>query len=330
MAGRSALQALDLLSGIVDPQSAPQLLADRLADRLGEAGGEALVRDPMGWLLRRGLVQRQACPDRRCDDGIRLDTRGDCPGCAAVKADLRAVRARIQAEVDADLAGTGSARLRAVYEERLRQHTVLEADRTRARHARAAAEVKGRLAAVARRREAEEAAELQRRSAACSECGLPGAAGLCPDCAYRRRTDHLVREAVDLAIAVRADLDDPAQVAALTERCETDTRALITDVSRRTGEALAAFTGREVAERIRDERRASALRRLLSSAEAEAEADAVYDTVLRHRPRGRQAAQAAADDARRRTAQHLLERKLGQLQVLRVRVAAGRLPQRAA
>ncbi|KUM68252.1 hypothetical protein AQI70_34280 [Streptomyces curacoi] len=60
-----------------------------------------------------------------------------------------------------------------------------------------------------------------------------------------------MREAVDLAVAVRADVDDGgAGRSALTERCEADTRAA----------------------RIRDERRASALRRRLLSEETEAEA----------------------------------------------------------
>ncbi|MET9460839.1 hypothetical protein ABZY05_38135 [Streptomyces canus] len=140
-----------------------------------------------------------------------------------------------------------------------------------------------------------------------------------------------MREAVDLAVVVRADLDDPEQVAALTERCEVDTRALIADVSQRGANgALKAYRAREVAERIRDERRASALRRLEKSEEAETEADAVHDAFLRcRRPRSGQAAQAAADQACERTARYLLESKLGQLRVLRARVASGRAPRRA-
>ncbi|WP_254389661.1 hypothetical protein [Streptomyces sp. AC550_RSS872] len=329
---RAAEQAVGVLSGLVDPESAPQLLSDRLADRLAETGGEALVREPVGWLLGRGLVQRQLCGDRRCDDGIRLDTRGDCPGCTAVTAERRAVRARVRDEVDAELAGAGAAARHTAIEERLREWTVLEAGRIRARHTRVADEVEARRAAAARRRQAEEAAEAERRSAACAECGLPGAAGLCPECTYRRRADALVHEAVDLAVAVRADLDDPAQVAALTARCETDTRVLLAETCRRSGsgdEALAAFSAPQIAERIRGERRASAVRRLLVSEEAEAEAQAVYDSVLRQRPRGHHAAEAAAEEARHRTAVYLLHRKLGQLQVLRARVAAGREPRRA-
>jgi hypothetical protein len=69
---------------------------------------------------------------------------------------------------------------------------------------------------MARRREREEEAERARRSAPCSGCGLPDAAGLCPPCSYARRTDLLVQAAVDLAVAVRADLDDAEQITQLT------------------------------------------------------------------------------------------------------------------
>ncbi|GAA2255054.1 hypothetical protein [Streptomyces indiaensis] len=320
------------LAGMLErPEVAPRLLADRLTDRLEETGGEALVDRPFPWLIRRGLVQRQACSDRRCDDGIRLDTGGECENCNNVLHLRRAQRAKIAAEVDRELPGLGGCERRQVLEERLREHTQREAEQAGARHDQVVAEVEMRWAAAARRRAAEEAAALERRSAACVECGLPGAAGLCPECTYRRRTDALVLEAVDLAVAVRADLDDLAQIAALSERCEADTRALLDDVCRRqaaTDQGLMAFTAREVAERIRDERRASAHSRLLRSEEAEAEAEAVYDTMLRRRPRGHQTAEDAAEEARRRTAYYLLERKLGLLRAQRARMQAGRAPKR--
>ncbi|MYQ95575.1 hypothetical protein GTY20_32060 [Streptomyces sp. SID4946] len=86
----------------------------------------------------------------------------------------------------------------------------------------------------------------------------------------------------------------------------------------------AAFTARRAAERIRDERRVSARRRLLVSEEAENGAGAVYDSVLRRQPRGHQAAERAADEARHRTADYLLRQKLGQLRVLRARGTADR------
>ncbi|TGZ12398.1 hypothetical protein DV517_74930 [Streptomyces sp. S816] len=322
------------LEGLLEhPGGGPRLLADRLTDRLEETGDEALVERPFPWLMRRGLVQRQACTDRRCDDGIRLDTRGDCLACATIVADRRAHRARLRVGIDSELADADGGRRRAVYEARLREHTALEAGRTEARHARAVIEVAQRRAAADRRRLAEASAELARRSAPCAECGLPEAAGLCPQCTYRQRTDLLVREAVDLAVAVRADLDDVESVAALSERCEADTRRLLAELCRRTGQPVvtdSVFTARQAAERIRDERRASAYRRLLASEEAETEAGAVYDSVLRQRPRGHQAAERAAEEARHRTAEYLLRQKLGQLRVLRARATAGRGPRRTA
>lgn len=320
------------LAGMLErPERAPQLLADRLTDRLEETGGNALVDRPFPWLIRRGLAQRQACSDPRCDDGIRLDTGGECENCNNVLHIRRAQRARIAAEVDRELPGLGGRERRQVLEERLREHTQREAEQAGARYDQAVAEVEMRRAAAARRRAAAEAAALERWAAACVECGLPGAAGLCPECTYRRCTDDLVQEAVDLAVAVRAALDDPAQIAALSERCEADTRALLDDVCRRQtaiDQGLLAFTAREVAERIRDERRASARSRLLRSEEADAEAEAVYDTMLRRRPLGHRAAEEAAEEARRRTAHYLLERKLGLLRAQRARMQAGRAPKR--
>ncbi|MGW3819158.1 hypothetical protein [Streptomyces sp. NPDC005046] len=57
------------LAGLLMQQdTARQLLADRLADRLQETGGQARVDRPYAWLIRRGVVQRPACSDLRCDD----------------------------------------------------------------------------------------------------------------------------------------------------------------------------------------------------------------------------------------------------------------------
>lgn len=315
------------LAGLLEqPEAAARLLAGRLTDRLEETGSEALVDRPYPWLIRRGLVQRQACSDRRCDDGIRLDTGGECENCNNVLHIRRARRAKIAAHVDRELPGLTDGERRRVLEERLREHTVLEAERSRHRHACAVVEVEGRRAAASRRREREEEAERTRRSAPCSGCGVPDAAGLCPPCTYARRADLLVQEAVDLAVAARADLDDAEQVAQLTARCEADTRTLIADVRRRRGgdEALTAYAAQEVAERVRDERRVAAVRRLMVSEDAVAEADAAYEAALRQRPRDHRGAEAAADDACRRTAGYLLRSRLGQLTVLRARAAAGR------
>jgi hypothetical protein len=324
---------LTRLTGLLlRPEMAPGLLAGRLADRLEETGGEDLVDSAYGWLIRRGLVQRLACSDVRCDDGIRLDTQEDCPSCASVIADRRAVRARIRMETAADLTGVGSAELRAVYERRLRAHTVVEAERAKVRHARATAAAQERQVAVARRRKREKEAEWARELAPCADCGLPEAAGLCPACSYARRTDVLVKEAVDLVVVARADLDDPHQVSELTTRCEADTRALISEACQRRGgdAAWAAYAAPEIAEQVRNERRMAAVRRLMASEDADTEADAAYEASLRQRPRDHGAAEAAADGARRRTADYLLRTRLGQLKVLRARLAAGRSPRWAA
>ncbi|QDN64282.1 hypothetical protein [Streptomyces sp. S1D4-14] len=320
------------LAGMLErPGDAPRLLADRLTDRLEETGGEALVTGPYGWLIRRGLVQRQACSDRRCDDGIRLDTGSECENCHNVIHIRRARRAMAAAEVDRELPGLGSGERRRALDERLREHTARDEEQARIRQVREVAEVAARRAAVERRREREAEVEQARQSAPCSGCGLPDAAGLCPACSYARRMDLLVEEAVDLAVVVRADLDDAEQVAQLTARCEADTRTLIAEVCQRRGsdEAWAAYTAQEVAKQVRDERRAAALRRLTGSGEAVAEADAVYEAALRQHPRAVHAAEAAADDACRRTASYLLRSRLGQLKVVRTRAAAGR-PRRGA
>ncbi|MFE1442966.1 hypothetical protein [Streptomyces sp. NPDC058739] len=312
------------------PETAPRLLADRLNDRLEEAGGEVLVRDAMAWLLGRGIVQRPRCPDPRCDDGIRLDTRTDCPACASVVADRRSERTRLRSAWEPQLASVPAPCRKAAYEQLLREHTILAETRAQMRRERAADDVARRREAVAERRRTQQAAEQTRRAAPCIECGLDDAAGLCPQCAYRRRTDALVREAVDLAVAVRADLDSADDISALTEQCETDTRTLISETCRAAGYhgELADFIAPDVAERIVGERRASALRRLLVSEEAEAEANAVHDSALRRNPRERKTAQAAAESARRRTAEYLLSRKVGQLHAQRARGAAGRPPLR--
>lgn len=325
--GQAVVRELNRLAGLIDDTKAVvQMLADRLTDRLEEAGGEALVRDPMGWLLGRGLIQRPACPDLRCDDGVRLDTRGECASCGSLLTDRRAVRARVRTETSADLPGASAAELEAAVEKRLREYTAGEAERTRLRHARTVAEVAARRAAVARRQQREEEAEQARRSAPCATCGLPDAAGLCPPCSYARSTDAVVREAVDLAIAVRADLDDPQQVTQLTAQCEADTRALLTQVCQRRGgdEVWAAYTAREIAVQVRDERRAAALRRLTASEDAVREADAAYEAELRQRPWALQTAEAAADDAGRCAAGYLLRGRLGQLTAIRARAGTGR------
>lgn len=124
------------------PEMAPQLLADRCTDRLEETGGEALVDRPFPWLMRRGLVQRQGCSDRRCDDGTRLDTGGECENCGNVVHIRRARRAKIAAEVDRELPGLTEGERRRVLEKRLREQAAIEAEDFVRRGERARAELR--------------------------------------------------------------------------------------------------------------------------------------------------------------------------------------------
>ncbi|MBT2511730.1 hypothetical protein J7I98_39365 [Streptomyces sp. ISL-98] len=159
VARRAVEQGLKVLDGIAGPESAPRLLADRLTDRLEEAGGEALVREPLGWLLGRGLVQRQACTDLRCDDGIRLDTGASCEMCSNQRHVRRAWRAKITAEVDTQMPGTDPAMRQTAIEERLRHQVALEAENVMWRRQQAEA---GR----ARRQAARAKAEVEQVRAA--------------------------------------------------------------------------------------------------------------------------------------------------------------------
>ncbi|MFE2536678.1 hypothetical protein [Streptomyces sp. NPDC059371] len=322
---------LTQLAGLlVEPDTAPQLLADRLTDRLQETRGEALVNSPYGWLIRRGLVQRQACPDLRCDDAIRLDTGGDCDTCGNVIHLRRAHRARIAAKIDEELPGIGERERRQVLEERLRDTAAHEAENRASRRAQVRDEQArrdaGRTAAreqAEREHQAAAAVEAARHALPCENCGLPEAAGLCPACAYRRRAETLVREAVDLAVSVRADLADTAAVGELIQQCDRDTRALLeaaceSACGNDADPGLLAYTTQQVARRIRDERRQSALHRLKRSEQARAEADTVYQTYRRrHGHRTKQDAEQAAELAGQRTADALLGQLLSQLDTVR-------------
>ncbi|MFE4336813.1 hypothetical protein ACFRQM_48060 [Streptomyces sp. NPDC056831] len=175
---------------LVKPGSAPRLLANRLADRLEETGGEVVVDKPYGWLIRRGLVQRQACSDRRCDDGIRLDTGSGCENCGNVIHLRRARRVKITAEIDRELPGLGDGERRQVLEDRLRKQAAIEAEDFVWRREQAAAEQARRDAArsaaqerAEHKRQAAAAEEAARQALPCEDCGQERAAGLCEGCA---------------------------------------------------------------------------------------------------------------------------------------------------
>ncbi|MGW9120234.1 hypothetical protein ACWGRV_27085 [Streptomyces sp. NPDC055663] len=325
------------------PGGAPRLLADRLTDCLEETGGEALVTGPYGWLIRRGLVQRQACSDRRCDDGIRLDTGGECENCANVIHIRRARRARIGAEIDRELPGLSDGERRGVLENRLREQAAIEAEdfvwrREQAREQQAR---RDEARAVAQERaEAERAAaaaaDAVRQELACEDCGQERAAGLCEACGYQRRTEEAIVEAGLVAATWAADLDDPSAVAAVTDDVRASLEADIEAALKQflglmeQGEVEAnpiaaasalGFNALLVVQQALLEYRSSALGRLGRTQEAEAEARRAYKSEqgrrwYRHNPTGADAIAAAtkaAGTARERTAQFLLTVRMKQL-----------------
>ncbi|MFE7777664.1 hypothetical protein ACFU5O_27950 [Streptomyces sp. NPDC057445] len=331
------------LSGITGPEVAPQLLAQRLTERLRADGGPAGVREPVGWLLRRGLVQRPACSDMRCDDGTRLDTGSDCPTCDNVIRIRRAQRARTVAEVEASMPSAAAAARRAALEERLRNQVVLEAEtlvqRRRQAEARQEAVRAKAQAEAANERAAAKAARAARQAIPCEDCGADRAAGLCETCGYRRQTRDLIAELGLIAATWAADLDDPvdieavaASVRANVQRRIDERRQHLVDLmdptdheyqSLRNVHSVLAFNALQTVRDAEPEYRASALAMLARSVEADAEALRAYATEESRRwhqqypDTSRAAAQTAAHAARQRTAQHLLDTRLDTLRAPR-------------
>ncbi|MFK0016216.1 hypothetical protein [Streptomyces sp. NPDC091027] len=350
----AAKAELAQLAGLgVAPEGAPRLLADRLTDRLEQTGGEALVDNPFGWLIRRGLPQRPACSHRKCDDGIRLDTGQDCENCGNVIHLRRTRRARIGADIDRELPGLAVGERRRVLEERLRERTAIDAEDLAWRQEQARAKQARRDAA---RATAEEQAERQRRAAAtavavrqalpCEDCGRGQAAGLCERCNHRRQTEALIGEAGLLQAVWSADPCDPGSVAAVAAvvrtaigdsiACTWQEFLQITDVAALEADPEAAqdayaFGALQTAQQAVQECRDTAMAKLGRTEEAEAEAQRAYTTEqgrhwFKHNPNGADAVAAAtkaAERARERVAEYLLATRLEQLRELAVRQLDG-------
>lgn len=93
---------LDLVAGFTGRADGPKVLADRLARRLeDQLRLSGPIKDPVGWLVGRGLPQRQECGDKRCDEGMLLDSGRDCPRCEDRREGRRAERHAVAAAVDA-------------------------------------------------------------------------------------------------------------------------------------------------------------------------------------------------------------------------------------
>ncbi|MFE4356153.1 hypothetical protein [Kitasatospora sp. NPDC056800] len=302
-------------------------LADRLQHRLRHQGGSALVTDPVGWLLAKGLPQRAECAHPACDDGLRLDTRTDCMTCGQQLTDRRSNRRALVREAVAQLpAGATGDQRRAVVDQHLHRHAMLRAeqqvfDRQRAAQRRAEADARRAV-----RQAQAETAEAARRAAPCEDCGTEDAAGLCAGCWSVRATRTAVRECVDLALAGSADLADHQDVNAVARQVHNELR----EEMRRPRPAGADPAGLRAsnlltAQNAVAEYRASALSLLACSPLADAEAELAHAAAMRsaHRHSTRAAARDAADQAARQarttTARHLLLQRLGTVRALRER-----------
>ncbi|WP_327378984.1 hypothetical protein OG393_34395 (plasmid) [Streptomyces sp. NBC_01216] len=124
----AARSELGRVVGFAGRTDAPQILADRLARRLAEQMRLAgPIKDPVGWLIGRGLPQRQLCAETRCDEGALLDSGRDCPRCEDRQLDRRDQRRAVAAAVDAAMPGTSESERRAAVDQQLHQDVTAEA-----------------------------------------------------------------------------------------------------------------------------------------------------------------------------------------------------------
>ncbi|WP_331754663.1 MULTISPECIES: hypothetical protein [unclassified Streptomyces] len=318
------------LSGIVGPVFAARALAARLARRIDRQGPHA-VEQLTGWLLHRGLPQRSGCWSHLCDDGYRMGSGGPCESCACLIDDRRSTRRSIAATVAVQLAAASPELRRAEVERRLRDAFRSKAAIQAVRHeADAQGHVLRRTAAEQRRQELA-AAEDARAAMACRDCGLPDSAGECPVCAFRKRTDDLIGQAVDLVVALRVDPLDLRAVAEMTAQVERDTRSLVqhaqtSDASADPG--VRAHELQQLAEELLRQRRHRALQCLAVSESADDAAERVYQVALRKTDRHstpetrRKAAEKAGASARHRVARDLLGEFLTDLARARANLVA--------
>ncbi|WP_326680945.1 hypothetical protein [Streptomyces sp. NBC_01237] len=152
-ATRSELARIVGFAGRTD---APKVLTARLTRRLGDQmrlGGP--ITDPVGWLIARGLPQRQQCADIRCDDGALLGSGRDCPRCADRQADRHAQRQAVAAAVETAMPHASGTERRKAAEQRLHETVTArgwarEHEREQVRARRAAAGDRTAAAAAAK------------------------------------------------------------------------------------------------------------------------------------------------------------------------------------
>ncbi|MFD4756876.1 hypothetical protein [Streptomyces sp. NPDC058426] len=330
------------LTGLVlREEDAPRALAERLEARLAQSGGLVMIREPFAWLLSRGLVQRPACSDTRCDDGIRLDTNEACESCGNVIHIRRAHRARLGAQLDQEQPGLPTAERRQALEERLREHTEHENETRERRHAAQRAQSE-RMRTAARERAAREHEEAAAREAArhalpCADCGSKDAAGLCAACSRRRELNSVITEAGMCEVSWTANPNRPDDVATVMDRVRTEILDRVTasiDELRTALEAdgvaiaddpsfpdVATSRGLRAAREAAAEYRTTALAQLARTRQAQTESRYAYAAEQsrshhRHAPTGPDtiaAATQASETARARAAEDLLARRLERL-----------------
>ncbi|MEV6581388.1 hypothetical protein AB0M92_24870 [Streptomyces sp. NPDC051582] len=312
---RVALKAeLRRLAGIVGFEQAPVVLAERLERRLAAQQGER-VREPVGWLLSRGLPQRAECYATACDDQVRMDTGLVCPSCELLIGDRRALRHQVVQAVAAELPRLAPAEAQAEVERRLSREVALRAARDALRRERAVAERARREVAWAQQRKELAASKAELAARACEECGMPEAGGLCLVCSQTRTARETVEQAAQVAAAVSGAVQDLGEVAGRLAGCRVRLEREVgraTERLRREGmpEAVVAWESRSLAEQLLRAERTHAMDALLDSAEANAEAERVF-AIEQARRGGQLKARAAAEQARQRSAEFLLAQRLG-------------------
>ncbi|MFE5200973.1 hypothetical protein ACFQ93_46125 [Streptomyces sp. NPDC056601] len=146
---------LEQVAGFAGRTDASKVLADRLTRRLEDQMRlYGPIKDPVGWLIGRGLPQRQLCAEPRCDEGALLDSGQDCPRCKDRQSDARTQRRTIAAAVDAAMPGASEAERHTATEQQLHQDVTARAwakayewEQHRARRA-AAAQARAEAAAA--------------------------------------------------------------------------------------------------------------------------------------------------------------------------------------
>ncbi len=314
---RAAARAeLVRLAGIVGAEQAPVVLAERLDRRLAAQFGQP-VRDPIGWLLGRGLPQRAECYAQECDDRVRMDTGRVCPSCELLVEDRRALRHQVARSVSEQLPVLELEAFRAEVERRLSREVARRAAEDAVRRERATVERARREEAWARQREEQAAAQAELAARPCVECGVPEAGGLCLICSETRTTRQALESAAEFAAVAAGLVDVPAVPAGLLSACRARLEAEAEQAGERwrgqgLPEAAVVWQLRELVDQLVARERALALEALLRGPQARAEADRVA-RIERARRRGEPEVLAAADEAARRCAHALLAQRLDQV-----------------